>query len=325
MKAIDVHCHLAGFNPNIKSFSDLKFSLIQKPTIKVIYKPLRIKYMDNPSDFAKVSNTQLQKLIEDSPINHFVILGLDGFYDDNGNMINNKSLVYVDNSAVYDFSKKSKKILSGPSINPRRKDAFTELERAYKNNAALIKLHPCYQHFDPNNIKFKKFYKKAAQYKIPFLVHIGPETALPGVKLNMKYSSLEKVELMLKQGCVVIMAHGGGYSLTREKKRFERVLYYLKKFKNLYIDTSALSTLHRKMTMFSILKHPFAIERTVYGTDFPIYISALPFVRKLGVKKTKELQKLKNPFERDLRIKKALGFPNNSFSRGYKIINQKSL
>ena len=320
-KTIDIHCH----SPLIEALTSptllSEFGLLQKIALRFYLRALKIKPDKNPRKILGRLKAKFINLINESKIDHFVVLALDGVYSKDGELLKRGNHFYTSNESVYELAEKNRKIIAGPSINPMRKDAFEELEKAHDKKAALIKIHPCIQLFDPASPKYRKFFATAAKYKIPVLIHIGQEYALPGIRKEMNYSRLEKLAPLLETGCKVIAAHGCGYSILNERKDFNKVLELLRKYKNFYLDNSALSTGHRKKRAFSIINDTLALERTVFGTDFPVCPSAEAFVTNLGLKKVSVLKEINNPLNRDLEIKKAIGFPPETFSRGYEVIN----
>ena len=62
------------------------------------------------------------------------------------------------------------------------------------------------------------------------------------------------------------------------------------------------------------------LERTVYGSDTPFPSNALVFWNRLPAGKLFHLATEKNLFERDYRLKQALGLPPHVFERGARLL-----
>ncbi len=327
---IDVHFHYPLLNPLLHTAQDVQMSRLRKRifvdgTMRYYCKMLNVKYTTDFEELNKAIHARVVDIINGSAADHVVTLAFDGVYDAQGKELFDKSLLHIPNEQVYALAQAHKKVLAGPSINPTRKDALEELHKAADNNAALVKLHPCVQLYDARLPEFRPFYKLAAELGLPLLVHVGFEIAVPGMEIRHEFTGLDQVIPMLDEGCTVIAAHGGGGTLRGEKKWFSNVLDMLEQYPELYLDNSALMRVHRKVRVFSLLESELALERLAFGTDFPVTPTPEVFARKLGVKKARELRHMENPLDMDIELKRALGFPEETFSRGYDIISSKAL
>lgn len=317
-----MHCHLPQINPAFNSIREMPLKTNKKTAfrlaLKYYCKVLGIKYVSDFRELNKKFERALLTTVNKSIADHVVVLAFDGVYE-KGKIVNKKSLLYVKNKTVYELSKKHPKILFGASINPARKDAFNELRKISKLNPALIKMHPTFQLFDPR--KYKEFYEKIAQLKIPVLMHTGQETALPGCEVAKKFETIENTVPLLKAGCTVIAAHGGGAFFLKDKKTFRNVLTTLKKYPKLFIDISAIANLHSKRRLIRVMKNNLAMSRSVYGSDFPVIPNPILFLRKIGIGNHLQLKNNSNIISRDILLKKEIGYPDKVFKRGYKIIS----
>ena len=91
---------------------------------------------------------------------------------------------------------------------------------------------------------------------------------------------------------------------------------------NLYGDISALNLPNRCRRRFRDCLRPGVMERVVHGSDVPVPIFAsAPFMHGLiGVRDYLRLRRIKNPIERDYQIKRAIGFPEETFTRAASIL-----
>ena len=323
-KIIDIHCHLARINTYFKDMKDISF---KNSKYLVFYKLwAKLIHMDWSNDVAELNGRFEKKLLEltnQSRINHFVILPLDGVYDKNGELINEDSVFYTSNDDIYEFCKKTEKLIPSASINPMRKDAFEELSKAVDRECALIKWLPGLQLFNPASEQALNFARKCKEYNMPILVHLGKEFSFPGLKLEKKYHKLDTLTALLETGCKIIVAHAGGFSFLREKKTVSTLENLAKKFPNLYFDNSGMLVYQRRSRLLLLRKNPLLMSRLIFGTDYPCYAHTLPFVLNIKPQYTLEAMQTKNIFDRDAKIKKYLGFNHDIFARGYDVIYKK--
>lgn len=323
-KIIDIHCHLARINTYFKDMKDISF---KNSKYLVFYKLwAKLIHMDWSDDVTELNSRFEKKLLEltnQSRINHFVVLPLDGVYDKNGELINEGSVFYTSNDDIYEFCKKTEKLIPSASINPMRKDAFEELAKAVDRECALIKWLPGLQLFNPASEQALNFARKCKEYNMPILIHLGQEFSFPGLKLEKKYHKLDTLTNLLETGCKIIVAHAGGFSFLREKKTVSTLENLAQKFPNLYFDNSGMLVYQRRSRLLLLRKNPLLMSRLIFGTDYPCYAHTLPFVLNIKPQYTLEAMQTKNIFDRDAKIKKYLGFNHDIFARGYDVIYKK--
>lgn len=323
-KIIDIHCHLARINTYFKDMKDISF---KNSKYLVFYKLwAKLIHMDWSDDVTELNSRFEKKLLEltnQSRINHFVVLPLDGVYDKNGELISEGSVFYTSNDDIYEFCKKTEKLIPSASINPMRKDAFEELAKAVDRECALIKWLPGLQLFNPASEQALNFARKCKEYNMPILIHLGQEFSFPGLKLEKKYHKLDTLTNLLETGCKIIVAHAGGFSFLREKKTVSTLENLAQKFPNLYFDNSGMLVYQRRSRLLLLRKNPLLMSRLIFGTDYPCYAHTLPFVLNIKPQYTLEAMQTKNIFDRDAKIKKYLGFNHDIFARGYDVIYKK--
>ncbi|MGN7612277.1 hypothetical protein ACQZV8_09355, partial [Magnetococcales bacterium HHB-1] len=149
---------------------------------------------------------------------HFYLLALDGVYNDQGQLDEKRTDLYVSNRYVYQLAEcLNQKIEGSPfvpviSVNPKRSDAFEVLARYAKETprARLLKWLPNSQGFDPANIAFKPFYQKAKEEGYALLAHSGLEHAIEGAHHHQSFGEPGHYDQALASGLPLIMAHCGG-------------------------------------------------------------------------------------------------------------------
>jgi hypothetical protein len=91
----------------------------------------------------------------------------------------------------------------------------------------------------------------------------------------------------------------------------------------LWADTSALS-LSTRLPVISEIINTFPAKWLVHGTDFPIPIDSWPHLplvtRDITPKEYITILKTKNPFDRDVKIKRAHGFSDAILENAKKVL-----
>jgi predicted TIM-barrel fold metal-dependent hydrolase len=253
-------------------------------------------------------------LIDSSSLDAVLLLAMDYPYDPSGNCLKEKAKFYVPNDHVLGLAKKYSQIIPACSIHPARKDAVEELERCAEKGAKVLKLLPNCHHVDCSDIQYQPFWEKLAKLGLPFLAHTGGEFSVP--VLNAKFADPRILQLPLECGVKVIAAHGAGKSGIWDPDYTADLLKMMEEFPNLFTDNSALASPNRWRTIPALLD-PKIQSRVIHGSDFPIPSGGFgPWMGNLLNKSDYfKSRKIKNPLERDVFIKQAAGFEENTFFR----------
>jgi hypothetical protein len=93
---------------------------------------------------------------------------------------------------------------------------------------------------------------------------------------------------------------------------------------NLYADISSLTQINKLGALREVLRRPEFRHRLVYGTDFPLVnmplVSPWFFPRDLKLLEMWRISRIKNPWDRDVALKQALGVPAEVFTRAERLI-----
>jgi predicted TIM-barrel fold metal-dependent hydrolase len=253
-------------------------------------------------------------LIDSSSLDAVLLLAMDYPYDPSGNCLKEKAKFYVPNDHVLGLAKKYSQIIPACSIHPARKDAVEELERCAEKGAKVLKLLPNCHHVDCSDIQYQPFWEKLAKLGLPFLAHTGGEFSVP--VLDAKFADPRILQLPLECGVKVIAAHGAGKSGIWDPDYTADLLKMMEEFPNLFTDNSALASPNRWRTIPALLD-PKIQSRVIHGSDFPIPSGGFgPWVGKLlSNSEYIKSRKIKNHLERDVFIKQAVGFEENTFFR----------
>ena len=262
----------------------------------------------------KAYEERLINLIGSSSLDAVLLLAMDYPYDPSGNCLKQKAKFYVPNDHVLNLAQKYPQIIPACSIHPARKDSIEELERCAEKGAKVLKLLPNCHNVDCTDRQYRSFWQKLAKLGLPFLAHTGGEFSVP--VLNAKFADPRILRLPLECGVQVIAAHGAGKSGIWDPDYTADLLKMMEEFSNLFTDNSALASPNRWRTIPALLD-PKIQSRVIHGSDFPIPSGGFgPWVGKLlSNSEYIKSRKIKNPLERDVFIKQAVGFEENTFFR----------
>ncbi len=225
----------------------------------------------------------------------------------------------------------TKRFYFGASVSPNRKDWKDELDFADSAGAVLVKLIPSTQHINLADRRHREFYKSLAEKSIPLLCHVGPEYSFPEGIRNKRLDNFRYLDLPLDCGVEVIAGHCASPVFpVIDRNMMKDFFKFMEKTNTggvkLWADTSALS-LSTRLPLVPEILDTFPSEWLVHGTDFPIPIDGwthLPLITEdvtpeeyLGIVKTR------NPFDRDVRIKRAHGFDDALLENAEKVLRVK--
>jgi predicted TIM-barrel fold metal-dependent hydrolase len=223
-------------------------------------------------------------------------------------------------SWVFEACRRHRELLPGPSINPHRKDAAERLEECVEGGAVLIKWLPATQRIDPSTPSLDPFYARLAETGIPLLVHSGgSENTFAQVDARLK--DLRLLERPLRAGVGVIVAHTGTpVTYARDEDQVPLLRRWLAEFPRLWVDNSGISNLSRFPHLPRLAKDAEIGARTLHGSDWPVPTNAFYYVRELGRRRVMSLEREKNPLQRDVAIKRALGYPDEVLTRAASVL-----
>jgi uncharacterized protein len=137
------------------------------------------------------------------------------------------------NEQVAELCRRSQRFIGFASVDPMKKRAGRELERAVKELGLKgVKLDPALQNFRPNTQRVFPLYEAAAALKIPALLHTGMSWA-PGTPLELGHPMLLEEPIRRFPQLNFVLAHFGWPWV------WEATALALK-YPNVYLDTSCL-------------------------------------------------------------------------------------
>ena len=353
---IDIHCHVVGngsdmgqvdtdvyFNPhdNQHWFTRILYNLLEEDLIRL---------EADLNEDGKISTQEyfdlLYRLVTSSEeIEGVVLLALDALYNPGtgaldpiktdlwiSNVFLNRKVTELNErlQKESDPRRRNKRFFLGASVSPNRKDWESELEYILtQTKAVLVKWIPSVQHITLMDDGHRAFYEALSSNHMPLLCHVGPEYSFPEGIYEKELDHFRYLEKALDCGVTVIAAHCATPVFPmidiNQTKEFHAFMENANGdgIIRLWADTSALSLATRIHLIPEILK-TFPSKWLVHGTDFPIPIDSWPHLPWVTPHMTFEeyiqIGKTKNPFDRDVRIKRAHGFPNAILENAEKIL-----
>jgi hypothetical protein len=266
-----------------------------------------------------------ERLAGSKHVGSAVVLALDGAVDEHGELDRARTEVYVPNEFLAAAIPHHPKLRWGASVNPHRPDALARLEWARAHGAVLVKWLPSIQDIDPADERLIPFYRKMVELGLPLLTHTGNERAF--TTAHDDYGDPERLRLPLREGVTVIAAHAATTGKFHGERSFDRLARMLPDHPNLYADVSSLTQLNKRGYLRDLLADPRFKHRLLYGTDYPLVeiralVSPWYFPRQLTLRQRVALAKIDNPWDRDVALKQALGFPAEVWTRGEALIGR---
>lgn len=319
---IDLHCHVAGIGAG-GSGCFVSPAMRANIRFRVFLDAFGVtqKELTERGD-ALVAERLSRRLAESRFVRAAVILAMDGVIDDYGRLDTNRTEVFVPDEFVAELARRHTNLLYGASINPRRLDAIQRLDQAARDGAVLVKWLPSIMEIDPSDPAFIPFYQRLRELGIPLLTHTGDEKSFTTARAEL--ADPRRLRLPLEHGVTVIAAHVAAGIETGGVPDMDRLFQLMSEFPNLHADISALTQVNRVGVLGKVLSAPECAGRLVYGSDFPLINTALVspwhFLLNLTEAQREEISAVENPWDRDIRLKHALGVPADVFRPGASLI-----
>lgn len=175
------------------------------------------------------------------------------------------------------------------SIHPHRGDALERLDRALAGGAVALKWLPSSMAIDLRDGRLRPFYDRLAAARLPLIVHVGEEHAVPGAGMQDLGNPLLLRE-PLRHGVRVIAAHcaslGDALDLDQPRPRrvpafelFARLMDEPAWHELLLGDISAVFQFNRRPEVWQrLLTRQDWHGRLLHGSDYPLP-GVIPLVR----------------------------------------------
>jgi uncharacterized protein len=308
---IDCHVHLAAL-PEGGNGCFISPKMLKSPLFRfLLWKHGLPK--DKPGEAnRKYVADLLTELRASKHVRQAVLLGMDGVYDHAGRLDRNETHFLISNDYVLETARAhADDFLPGVSINPQRRDAVEEVHRCADAGAALVKVLPNAQQFNPADAGYTAFYRALAERRLPFLSHVGYEFSLIG--RDQSVGNPDRLKPALDEGVTVIAAHACSYGLMVYERFLPVLLDFAKRYPNFYADVSALTLPNRLRMLLHLRRHPDIHNRLLFGTDYPLSVSHVAAWGRVGLRALSRIIRTRNRFDRQYGMCTALGIGFKSF------------
>ena len=315
---IDSHVHIVG-NGSSGSGCRIQHSGAHKLLAHYMLHQLGLPQSSLRGDLDNIFVNRLVHFVESSELEQVVILAHEKVYDESGRVIDEEKSLYVPNDYIFRLAEKHNCFLPAVSIHPARADAIDELERCAEKGAVLMKCLPNCQNINCSDPRYKPFWSKMAELKLPLLAHTGGEHTVK--QYNAKYADPRTLRSPLECGVTVIAAHCGTKSGVVDPEYFDVFCDLLQEHPNLYGDISGLQ-LPVRSAYLPRCTEGLVAERILHGSDFPVPSQPIwSWLRgHISAKTFAEARSIKNPLQRDVFVKRAIGIPDDAFTRAKQIL-----
>jgi predicted TIM-barrel fold metal-dependent hydrolase len=319
---LDMHCHVAGLGGG-GSGCFVSERLRRSWKAGFYFRSFGVSRRELEQQGDALCADRLSTMLSESRhVNRAVVLALDGAVDERGNLDAKRTEFYVPNEFVAAMATRHTNLLFGASVNPYRPDALARLDRAAADHAVLVKWLPSIQLIDPADDRLAPFYRRMAELGLPLLVHTGTEHSFTWSK--DEFADPARLRLPLSLGVTVIAAHAAWPGRHEGERDVDRLAHLMTVYPNLYADISSLTQINKPGALHEVLRRPEFRGRLVYGTDFPLInmpiVSPWFFSRELSLRQRWQISRIKNPWDRDVALKQALGVPADVFTRAEKLL-----
>ncbi len=315
---VDAHVHIVG-NGSGNTGCWLRVSAWRRPMAALMLRHVGLPLTALKGDLDRLYVERLLELVRGSSLAAVVILAQEQVHDERGRAMPEAGSFYVPNDYVMELGKDHPEFLPAVSIHPARPDALEELDRCLAGGAVMMKCLPNCQNINCSDRRFTRFWERMAEAQLPLLAHTGGEHTLPIIKAE--YSDPRTLILPLECGVKVIAAHCATKSGLTDPEYFQSFVELTKRFPNLYGDNSAFTVPIRGRHVRECTREPL-VHRIIHGSDFPVPVYGhFPWLRGfIDWTSFRRWERHPNVLERDYQLKKAMGFPAETFTRVWKLL-----
>lgn len=316
-KILDMHCHTAGIGAG-NSGCFLSPELQESHKFRFYLHGFGCSRREIEQRGDAIILQRISAEIEASKhVGAAIILALDGVVDKQGNLDRERTELYVPNEFVATETARYANLHWGASINPKRHDAMARLAWAKEHGAKLVKWIPSIMLFDPADPSLTPFYSKLIEYRLPLLTHAGRERSFTHAQDQL--CDPQRLHLPLSMGVIVIVAHIASTGVNAGERDTDRLARMMDQYPNLYSEISSLTQINKLGYLREAVQRREWRGRLLYGSDFPLIdsllVSPFYFPWKLTPLQMFRIQSIDNPWDRDVKLKQALGVPQDVFAR----------
>lgn len=315
LRKLDCHVHLLGDGSSGSGCWLRMRSVVHRLMARLIVHETGLPVSALREGLDALLEKRLAELVRGSSLDAAVLLAQDLPHHDDGTPLPDKGAFHVPNSYLLEVCARHPDLfIPAVSIHPSRRDAMEELDRCLAAGARILKLLPNCLNVDYAAPRHRPFWEKMAAHGMILLSHTGGELSLP--VMNHRFADPRLLRYPLECGVRVIAAHCAGRSALWDADHTAALLEMLPQWPGLYGDNSALCSPVRARTLRHILP-PDVRCRIIHGSDFPIAVSGFgPWRVGLIDRETwRRTSSEPNVLERDVVLKRAIGFDEANFTR----------
>ena len=269
-------------------------------------------------------------------VDRLVLLAFDEYRADDGRVIGpaergqrRGSDLFTSNSLVRAMcDARPDRYLLGASIHPYRPGACDRLAEVVDAGAALVKWLPIHQNISADDPRTIAFLRRAAELKVPMLIHYGGEMSLSRQHMEFEHPGpmLGVLRALRSEGAMpcVIVAHAATPSFPWQSADGCRQLLdaLIGEFADapLYADISALAAFGRTGWLKKLAHRPELHRKLIWGSDYPIPVLTRLFAGAIDRATRRRIAALPSWVEQDIQLKRALGFDDCVFTRAAEIL-----
>ena len=160
---IDIHCHTAGIGAGF-SGCFISPNLLKSWKYKAYLHSFGVRETELLQHGDQLVLQRLAaSLTAAKSVDVAVVLAMDGALDSKGALDQRCTEMYIPNDFLAEAVKQHTNLRFGASINPHRKDALEQLDKAVTAGAVLMKWLPSIQQIDPADKRLVPFYQRLQQ------------------------------------------------------------------------------------------------------------------------------------------------------------------
>jgi uncharacterized protein len=226
---------------------------------------------------------RLAALTEDFPAGaRWLLFAFEHAHDDQGVVQANHTTFHVPNAwAAHVTHRHAGRFGWVASLHPYRSDALARLDQALAQGALAIKWLPSAMNIDLRDLRCVPFYERLRRERVPLIVHVGEEKAVPGAGRDDLGNPL-LMRVPLQHGVRVIAAHCASLGMALDLdtrtpvKRpafelFARLMDEADWHNRLTGDVSALFQVNRAASVWrTVLAREDWHARLLHGSDYPL-------------------------------------------------------
>ena len=312
---LDCHVHLLGDGSSGSGCWLQMRSVVHRLMVQVLVRLAGLPPGVLRGGLDEAVEERLVAMVDGSSLDGAVLLAQDVPHHGDGTPLPERGAFFVPNRHLLAVcARHSGKFLPAVSIHPGRRDAMDELERCLAAGARILKLLPNCLNVDYSLPRYRPFWEMMARHGMWLLSHTGGEMSLP--VMDARFADPRMLRYPLDCGVRVIAAHCAGRSGLWDADYTQELLAMFGRWPGLYGDSSALCTPVRAATLRHLMD-PAVLPRLVHGSDFPIAVGGFGPWRCGHIDRAtwRRARDEKNPLERDVLLKRAMGFGEDHFTR----------